>query len=282
MIHVTTVNALRAELSRARASKRTIGFVPTMGALHDGHSELARASKRLNHFTVASIFVNTLQFNKQDDLTAYPRTLSTDIAICDDLGIDVVFSPSHEEIYPTLFDTFVEPGTIADILEGASRPGHFRGMATVVLKLLLMCQPDEAFFGKKDYQQLAIVRRMVIDLNVPVVISGIATVRDSDGLALSSRNAQLTTDERKTAPEIFQVLKRIKQQLTLEGNNPKRIIDEARVALSHLTHFTLEYLELVNQETFQPPSAKGENLVALCALQASIVRLIDNIEISQQ
>src|SRR5580698_7424450 len=200
---VAEIGELRNRLGRQAA----VGLVPTMGALHRGHAALLDIARRENDFVVASIFVNPIQFDRAEDLDNYPRTMEEDLRVCDGNGVDLVFAPSDGDLYPREQLTFVESSVLSAGLCGAHRPGHFRGVATVVLKLLNIVQPERAYFGEKDAQQLAIIRRMVADLNVPVAIVPVPTVRDEDGLALSSRNKHLTAAEREMAPVLWRALR---------------------------------------------------------------------------
>src|SRR6185295_1524460 len=202
---VQTIDEVRAALAERRGSG-TIGLVPTMGALHAGHAFLIGRARAECATVVVSIFVNPLQFDRADDLARYRRPLEADLALCERLGVDLVFAPAPEEIYPEPPDVTVHVGQTAIYLCGAFRPGHFNGVATVVMKLFNIVQPDVAYFGEKDAQQLAIIRRMVADLNVPVRIAPVATVREADGLALSSRNQHLNAAERALAPALFRAL----------------------------------------------------------------------------
>ena len=276
---VRTVAELRKNLDAASNAHRSIGFVPTMGALHRGHAALVEKSVSECDLTVVSIFVNPLQFNNSADLDTYPSTIDADLELCARLGTSVVFVPDRSEMYPEGFDTSVEPGGLATVFEGASRPGHFSGMCTVVLKLLVMVQPSHAFFGKKDYQQLAIVRRMSIDFNLPVDIVGCETVRDHDGLALSSRNVRLTPDARQRALALPRALVATKEALA-DG----RGIEGARRAgvdlLSSQPGLETSYFEIVDASTLRPPVDTGidRRLVVLGAVVVDGVRLIDNVE----
>src|SRR5437763_3688893 len=202
-----TVAALRQAVAGWRGRQERVGLVPTMGALHRGHLALVEAARRDCQRVVGSLFVNPKQFGPREDVTAYPRDEAADLAKFRQGGVDLVFAPTVAEMYPGGFATTVQVGGIGDALEGAHRPGHFDGVATVVAKLLLQCLPDAAFFGEKDYQQLLVVRRLVDDLDIPVRIEGVPTVREADGLALSSRNAYLSPDERRTAPLLHRVLR---------------------------------------------------------------------------
>ena len=274
---VTTIAELRARL----AEERAIAFVPTMGNLHEGHLNLIRLARAHGSCVVASIFVNPLQFGPSEDFDRYPRTLEKDSARLQGLA-DVVFAPSVDEVYPEQQKVFVELPGIADQLEGASRPGHFRGMATVVLKLFNMVQPQVALFGKKDYQQLHIIRQMVAQLNLPVIIVGGGTVRDPDGLALSSRNQYLSEPERNEAVVLYRTLQGIRQAV-LQG---ERDIERLQLqAIERLTSrgWSIDYVEIRNRSDLLPPG-KAETVdfrdwVVLAAARLGSTRLIDNIEV---
>ncbi|HEV7368133.1 pantoate--beta-alanine ligase [Arenibaculum sp.] len=203
---IPTIHALRAELAAARGRERTIGLVPTMGYLHEGHLTLAGRARRDNDVVVASIFVNPIQFGPGEDYESYPRDLDRDVSLLAAAGVDVVFAPPVREIYPTPPKTFVEVPHIGSLLEGAVRPAYFRGVATVVSKLFNIVQPTRAYFGEKDYQQVMVIRQMVADLSFPVEIVPVPTVRESDGLALSSRNVYLTPEERRASLRLSQAL----------------------------------------------------------------------------
>ena len=274
---VTTIAALRERL----ADERAIAFVPTMGNLHEGHLNLIRLARLHGSCVAASIFVNPLQFGPSEDFDRYPRTLEKDCARLQGLA-DIVFAPSVGEIYPEQQKVFVELPAIADQLEGASRPGHFRGMATVVLKLFNMVQPQVALFGKKDYQQLHIIRHMVAQLNLPVILIGGDTVRDADGLALSSRNQYLSEPERNEAVVLYQTLQGMRQAL-LQG---ERDIERLQLqAIERLTSrgWSVDYVEVRNRSDLLPPGKVEPDVprdwVVLAAARLGKTRLIDNIEV---
>lgn len=277
---VRTVAELHRNLDAARNAHRSIGFVPTMGALHRGHAALVEKSAAECDVTVVSIFVNPLQFNNSNDLDTYPSTIDADLELCARLGVSVVFVPDRTEMYPEGFDTAVEPGDLAVRFEGQSRPGHFSGMCTVVLKLLVMVQPTHAFFGKKDYQQLAIVRRMAADFNLPVGIVGCETVRDDDGLALSSRNVRLTPQARRVALALPEALSATREAV-LAGSS----IEAGRCVgldiLSRASDLEVSYFEAVDAATLthHPVPPAGTRIVVLGAVVVGGVRLIDNVEI---
>jgi len=271
-----------AELRKRLATERAIAFVPTMGNLHEGHLNLMRLAREHGSCMVASIFVNPLQFGPSEDFDKYPRTLEADCAKLQGLA-DVVFAPSVNEMYPEQQTVFVEPPAIANELDGASRPGHFRGMATVVLKLLNIVQPQVALFGKKDYQQLHIIRRMAAQLNLPVRIVGGETVRAADGLALSSRNQYLSEMERGEAIFLYQTLQRVRQAILQGERDMERLQQQAVEALS-ARGWAVDYVAVRNQsDLLQPGVMQGEraqrDLVVLAAAKLGNTRLLDNVEV---
>ena len=267
-----------AELRTHLANERSIAFVPTMGNLHDGHLNLMRLAREHGNCVVASIFVNPLQFGPNEDFDKYPRTLEADCAALQGLA-DVVFAPSVNEMYPEQQTVFVEPPTIANELDGASRPGHFRGMATVVLKLLNIVRPQVALFGKKDYQQLHIIRSMAAQLNLPVRIIGSETVRAADGLALSSRNQYLNTTERSEATFLYQTLQGMRQAILQGERDMERLQNQAVEALA-ARGWKVDYVAVRNQSDLLPASLGDRDLVILVAARLGSSRLIDNVEVS--
>ncbi len=270
---ISTITDLRARLR----SETAIAFVPTMGNLHEGHLNLMRLAREHGNCVVASIFVNPLQFGPTEDFDKYPRTLETDCAKL--LGLaDVVFAPSVNEMYPAQQTVFVEPPTIANELEGAARPGHFRGMATVVLKLFNIVQPHTALFGKKDYQQLHIIRRMVAQLNLPVNIIGCETVRAEDGLALSSRNQYLSSDERTKAAFLYQTLVWMRKAVWDGVRDFSGLEQEASQALA-ARGWKVDYVAVRSQAGLSQPDLSEADLVILAAARLGAIRLIDNMEV---
>ena len=270
---VHTVNDLR----KALESAEQIGLVPTMGALHAGHENLIETARRECRTIVVSIFVNPIQFGPGEDYSQYPRTLERDLEACARRGADLVFVPSVEEMYPLPQLTFVEVTGISEHLCGKFRPGHFRGVATVVLKLLNIVQPQRAYFGEKDMQQLQVIRRMVLDLNVPVTIVGVPTVRDPDGLALSSRNKYLSEEERRAAPALYQALQAAARRIK-EG---ERDVTKARTAALEILEkhplVRVEYLEVVDPDELAPVSTIGSSVRIAVAIWVGRTRLIDNV-----
>lgn len=274
---VDSIAALRERLIARRPQGRTIGFVPTMGALHRGHARLIEEARRGCDDVVVSIFVNALQFDRADDFDRYPRTMDADVALCADLGVDTVFAPAHSDMYPAAPECRIDVGRLADHLCGRHRPGHFTGMATVVMKLLQVVQPHRAYFGEKDAQQLAIIRRMVRDLNVPVGIAGVPTVREPDGLALSSRNRHLSPQQRMQAVALFRALQEA-ERLILAGERDVALIISAVTATVPLENgIRLEYLEAVDPEELQPVVRVNGPVLMAGAMWVETTRLIDNI-----
>jgi pantoate--beta-alanine ligase len=270
---ISSVSGLRRRLR----GEPGIAFVPTMGNLHEGHLDLARIARGQGACVVVSIFVNPLQFGPGEDFDRYPRTPQAD---CDKLqGLaDVVFAPSVDEMYPAKQTLFVEPPPIANELCGAFRHGHFRGMATVVLKLFNLVQPHIAVFGKKDYQQLNIVRQMATQFNLPIAIVGAETTREADGLALSSRNQYLSAAERAAAPQLYRVLQQVAGKLRAGDRQVERLEQEAVSFLASLG-WRPEYVAVREQATLGRPDAEARKLVVLAAARLGQTRLIDNLEV---
>jgi pantoate--beta-alanine ligase len=276
---VESIDRLRTLVGQARASGRTIGLVPTMGALHEGHARLIDVARRECGFVTVSIFVNPLQFDRPDDLVNYPRSLEADTAICARLGADAVFAPAVEEMYPRPAVCYVELRRIADHLCGAFRPGHFSGVATVVLKLLEIARPDRAYFGEKDAQQLAVIRRLVEDVNLPVTIVGVPTVREADGLAMSSRNQRLSAGERTRAIALYRALREAERQISEGATDANAVTRAARAIVPNDAALRLEYLEIVEPAEMQPVTTIARPVVVAGAMWVGQTRLIDNIRV---
>ncbi len=272
MRQISTIAELRARL----AGEQVIAFVPTMGNLHEGHLDLVRIAREQGSCVVVSVFVNPLQFGPSEDFDRYPRTLEADCEKLQGLA-DVVFSPAVEEMYPAKQTLFVDPPAIANELCGAARPGHFRGMATVVLKLLNIVQPQVAVFGKKDYQQLHIIRRMVAELNLPVRIVGVETVRAADGLALSSRNQYLTESERAEAPFLSQTLRGMREAI-LSGERDIEHLQQQAVSVLASRGWQVDYVSIRSRLDLQAADPVQSDWVILAAAKLGIPRLLDNIE----
>jgi pantoate--beta-alanine ligase len=254
-----------------------VGLVPTMGALHKGHTALFEEARRRCSVVVASVFVNPLQFNQACDYDLYPRVLQKDLAFCTAHGVDYIFAPPCEEMYPEPQRTFVDVGDVSESLCGQTRPGHFRGVATVVLKLLQIVRPRAAFFGEKDYQQLGVVRRMASDLNLRLQIVGVPTVREPDGLAMSSRNRRLTLKERAFAPYLYKALSAARQAVASGERDCIAIKQRAVRVLQRAPDIKLEYLELVDPDTIRPVDVVSRPVRAAAAVWMGKTRLIDNV-----
>ncbi|BAC15231.1 pantoate beta-alanine ligase (pantothenate synthetase) [Oceanobacillus iheyensis HTE831] len=274
---ITTIKEMQ-HLSRTRkAHNKQIGFVPTMGALHDGHLQMVKQSIADNDYTVVSVFVNPLQFGPNEDFDAYPRTIEEDEAQLDALGADYVFYPSVEEMYPKPLELSINVHRMAEVLEGAKRPGHFDGVVTVVNKLFNIIRPDIAYFGKKDAQQLAIIEKMVEEFNHPITIRGMDTIRELDGLAKSSRNIYLTDNERQEAVQLYQSLLKAKQLYDAGERSSDVIIDEIHTHLTTHTSGTIEEIAIYSYpELIEQTQITGRIFISL-AVKFSQARLIDNI-----
>jgi pantoate--beta-alanine ligase len=280
MIIVSTVADLRREVGRLRQSGRRIAFVPTMGNLHQGHVRLVEEALRQADAVVASVYVNPLQFGAGEDFASYPRTPEHDREALGAAAVDLLFSPDDRIIYPRGLDvmTRVEVPGLSDILCGAHRPGHFRGVTTVVNRLLNLVQPDLAVFGKKDYQQLLLIRLMVSDLGLPVEIAGVETVREPDGLALSSRNGYLSAAERKVAPRLHDALSELGERLRAAPDQ-RPLHEQAASGMLVDAGFRPDYVSVRRQRDLGEPGPGDDRLVALAAAWLGRTRLIDNIEI---
>jgi pantoate--beta-alanine ligase len=276
---IPTISGIRVAVAQARADGKIVGLVPTMGALHEGHLSLIRRARSECGLVVVWIFVNPTQFGPQEDLERYPRDLERDRALAAEAGADVIFNPSVGEIYPKGFSTRIDVEGLGDGLCGASRPGHFRGVCTVVAKFFNICEPDKAYFGQKDAQQLAIIRRMVRDLNMCPEIVSCPTVREADGLAMSSRNAYLSPGERLQAVVLNQAL-RAATGLVSGGERDAAVVGAfVREVLASASLADVEYVAIVDAEDLRPVTAiAGECLIAL-AVRFGETRLIDNIKV---
>ena len=271
---VRTVEEVRRHVGAVRADRRGVALVPTMGAFHAGHEALMRAAREPGHFVVVSLFVNPAQFDQASDLAAYPRVEEDDARIAERAGADLLFAPPVPEIYPAGFSTSVSVRGISEVLEGAHRPGHFAGVTTVVCKLLNIVAPDVAWFGRKDAQQLLVVRRMAADLDLPVRIASIATVREADGLALSSRNRRLSADERRRALAVPRALAAAAAAIEAGDDDPARVAGAGRRAAG--ADVDIEYLAVVDPETLAAPARIAGPVLIAIAARSGAVRLIDN------
>ncbi|WP_333606594.1 pantoate--beta-alanine ligase [Arsukibacterium sp.] len=283
MPSISVINAiapLRSQIRQWRQAGESIAFVPTMGNLHDGHLRLIDVARSKADRVIASIFVNPMQFGKNEDLASYPRTLDEDIAGLVAHHTDALFTPTPELMYPRGLDaqTYVEVPLLGDLHCGASRAGHFRGVSTIVCKLFNLVQPDIACFGQKDYQQLAIIRQMVTDLSLPIEIIGVATERAADGLALSSRNGYLTATERAQAPALYQILQQVKHAVAA-GNHDYRALEQQAKQQLLAAGMLPDYVNISHQQSLALASSATEPKVVLAAAKLGSTRLIDNLEL---
>ena len=272
---ISDISALRTRLK----SEQSIGFVPTMGNLHEGHLSLVNLAQQHTQCTVVSLFVNRLQFAPHEDFDRYPRTQQNDCSLLAKAGVDIVFIPDEKTLYPSpqTFQLLLPP--VADTLEGAFRPGFFRGVTTIVLKLFNIVQPNIAVFGKKDYQQLFLVRRMIEQLNLPITLIAGETIRQEDGLAFSSRNGYLTASERIEATQLYQALNQIKHAIAVGERNFKWLEETAKQQLNQ-RNWKVDYLSIMQRNTLISATPSNTELVVLCAAWLGQTRLIDNLEIS--
>jgi len=273
---ITAVAQLRETLAAVRREGKRIGLVPTMGALHEGHLSLVRAAKAECDCTVVSIYVNPTQFGPNEDFSKYPRTLEADLKLLAGCGADVVFAPTNDVVYPAGLSTWVEVGAVAEPLEGQCRPGHFRGVATVVLKFFNMVQPDAAYFGQKDFQQAAVIRRMTADLNLPLVIRVCPTVREPDGLAMSSRNRYLSPAARQRALVLWRSLQTAVKLVQEGQRDASRIVARMREMIETAEDARIDYIALVDPDTLQPVGRITGRTLAVLAVKIENTRLIDN------
>jgi pantoate--beta-alanine ligase len=280
MIIIETLPLLRQQIRRWRQEGKRIALVPTMGNLHDGHMTLVDEARARADVVVVSVFVNPMQFDRPDDLARYPRTLQEDSEKLTRRGVDLVFAPAPAAVYPHGLEqqTYVDVPGISTILEGASRPGHFRGVSTIVSKLFNLVQPDLACFGEKDYQQLALIRKMVADMGYDIDIVGVPTVRAKDGLALSSRNGYLTAEERKVAPQLSKIMNALAQQLANGERHVETLLEQTAEQLC-AAGFTPDELFIRDADSLQPLTVDSQRAVVLMAAWLGKARLIDNQQV---
>ncbi len=272
-----TIVSVRGLVKAARSKGKRIGFVPTMGALHIGHIFLIETAVKKSDFVVVSIFVNPAQFGPGEDFEKYPRPLEADLEICRKAGVDVVFAPACRQMYPSENLTWVNVEKLTEQLCGRFRPGHFRGVTTVCAKLFNIVAPDIAFFGQKDAQQAIVIKRMVVDLNVPLEIVVCPTVRSPDGLAVSSRNKYLTVEQKKDAAFVYKSLQKCREMVDVGITDSRTIITEMRKILSRALSIEIEYISIVDAETLQELDRIGRRVLVAVAVRIGSTRLIDNI-----
>lgn len=277
MLSCKTIEEMRSACRQARYAGKRIGFVPTMGALHEGHLSLVRAARGTNDVVAVSIFVNPTQFGPTEDLSKYPRTFERDCELLKKESADLLFAPAAEEMYPPVAVTWVNVEGLSEKLDGKSRPGHLRGVTTVVAKLFHIVEPDAAFFGQKDAAQLAVIRRMVRDLNFPIEIVGCPIVREPDGLAMSSRNAYLDERQRQQALVLYRSLMRVKQSWEAGERRATELIASGLEEIRKEPAVGIDYFEIVNAETLDPVEHVTEGALVAVAAYLGATRLIDNI-----
>lgn len=285
---IKTILAAKAEIRKHREQNRTIGFVPTMGALHKGHLSLVETSQKENDITVVSIFVNPAQFGPNEDFEKYPRDFQKDEAMLNELSVDIIFYPDKNEIYPPGYSTYVEVENLGNVLCGKSRPTHFKGVATVVLKLFNILNPDRAYFGRKDAQQAILLKRMVSELNLNVILKALPIVRDTDGLALSSRNVYLSPEERAAALHLPHALMQAEKQIRDGMQNAAEIKASIKTELKKNPLINIDYVEVVTLDRLEPfPGSSQEQLIDIkntlvaAAVKVGKTRLIDNIMLGE-
>jgi len=276
---LTTASEMRRWAEAARCEGRTIGFVPTMGALHHGHASLMAAARSECERVVVSLFVNPAQFGPGEDFDRYPRTIEADRALCERERVDILFAPSVADMYPPGAETTVDVGTLGNVLCGEFRPGHFRGVATVVTKLFAIVAPHRAYFGQKDYQQTVVIRRLVEDLRLGVAVVVRPTIREPDGLAASSRNAYLSPDERRRATSLFTALGEARRLIAAGERSPGKIREALGVILTNDAQIRVDYITVIHPETLQPVETVTGRVVVALAVWIGTTRLIDNIVI---
>tara|TARA_R110001583_G_scaffold93998_1_gene237293 strand:+ start:4279 stop:5136 length:858 start_codon:yes stop_codon:yes gene_type:complete len=281
MLVIESPQQLREAIKQLKQQGKTICFTPTMGNLHQGHIDLVKQGQKIAPISVVSIFVNPMQFNNADDLKNYPKTLSADYRALEEQGVDIVFTPSSDVIYPNglALQTYVEVPGLSDCLEGELRPGHFRGMSTIVNKLFNLVQPDYACFGKKDFQQLAIVQQMVADMAMPIEIIPVETVREKSGLAMSSRNNKLSESEKQKAPLLAKVMNQLASDVQNKSLRHEELIQNASIELE-ADGFKTDAIHIVDAQSLQALTSESKNAVILMAAFLGTTRLIDNKVVS--
>jgi pantoate--beta-alanine ligase len=275
---ITTIAEMRSLSASHRMQGKKLGFVPTMGFLHEGHLSLMRRARQENDIVVASIFVNPTQFGPKEDLDRYPRDAEGDQAKCEASGVDVLFMPQVSEMYPEKPIVFVAVEGVSDVLEGALRPGHFKGVATVVAKLFNIVQPHRAYFGQKDFQQCVVVKRMVTGLDLDVEVAVLPTVREQDGLAMSSRNSYLSAEERRAASTIWRALSEGEQLFRTGLRDATALQNAVRSVLLREPGISIDYVEIVDPDSLLPLAAIESRTVTLVAVRVGRTRLIDNLQ----
>ncbi len=274
---IRSARQMQAVAHSLRRQGRRVGVVPTMGALHEGHASLICAAASAIDVVIVTVFVNPLQFGPREDLARYPRTLDHDLRLAQQAGADIIFAPGVEEIYPPGFHTAVDPGPLALRWEGKARPGHFRGVATVVTILFELTRPTDAFFGQKDYQQALIIERLITDLQLPIRLHVLPTVRESDGLAMSSRNAYLSAAERREALVLYRALREARERIRAGERRAASVLRTMRRAIGEAPRARADYVAIVDAKTLEPVARLNGQVAALLAVRIGRTRLIDNL-----
>lgn len=273
---ITTIDEVRDQVKAWRNNGESIGLVPTMGYLHEGHQSLMASAKKDNQRVIVTIFVNPMQFGPKEDLASYPRDLERDKKACQQMGVDLIFCPSADEMYDANFNSYVNVNGLTDALCGKKRPGHFKGVCTVVTKLFNITQPDRAYFGQKDAQQLAVIQRMVQDLNIPIEIIGCPIVRESDGLAKSSRNSYLSDNERKAAVCLYQSIELANTMIAQGERSVATILSAMQLLVEQQPLAKIDYIEFVDLSSLKPVSQLTQDTLCALAVYIGKTRLIDN------
>ncbi|MBI5416401.1 pantoate--beta-alanine ligase [Candidatus Poribacteria bacterium] len=279
MRSMKTIAEMQFYSKKMREDKKSIGFIPTMGYFHEGHVSLMKESRLKNDITVVSVFVNPIQFGKNEDFSSYPRDPDRDSQITMEAGVDILFTPSQEEMYSSDFSTYVDPGTIGDLLCGAYRPGHFKGVATVVTKLFNIVKPHRAYFGQKDFQQSMVIKKIARDLNLDLEIIVLPIIREKDGLAMSSRNVYLSPEERKSAAILNKSLKEAEHLIKSGEKKSDIIISHIEKMIKKIKAARIEYISIIDKNTLQNKNILDSDMVIALAIYIGNTRLIDNIEI---
>ncbi len=276
---IQSITEMQFYSKKMREEKKSIGFVPTMGYFHEGHISLMKEAKLKNDISVASIFINPIQFGKNEDFNSYPRDMDHDLQLSMEAGIDILFIPSYEDVYLPDFSTYIEPGKIGEILCGATRPGHFKGVSTIIVKLFNIIKPHRAYFGQKDFQQTVVIKKIVKDLNYDMEIIVLPIIREKDGLAMSSRNIYLLQEERQNAVILFQCLEEAKKMIQSGEKKADKVKTKIKEMIENIKNINIDYISVIDKNTMQNKDVlEGEIVIAL-ALYIGKTRLIDNIEL---
>ncbi len=276
---IKSIQEMKEIVKNLKSKGKSIGFVPTMGYLHEGHKSLLECSKKDNDITILSVFVNPIQFGENEDFDKYPRDINRDLEIANSVGVDYLFNPDYKEMYPEGYSTYVVMESLVDKLCGTYRPGHFKGVLTIVNKLFNIVKPDRAYFGKKDYQQYKVIQKMVKDLNMDVEVIGCPLIREKDGLAMSSRNKYLSPEERKSALSLSKALFEAKKRFEEGETNPDKLKELIKNIINSYPNTKIQYVEIVDSETLESKEKVEKGDIIALAVFVGSTRLIDNIEL---